>query len=316
VTGTHGRAAGACEGWLARTLSESGGIPAQWGVYVKDLATGETAGLRAAVAMDTMSVIKLPLLLHLLTLAATREVNLDRRIRVSTDRKRLGTGVLSTLDDDTEISLRDAGVLMTTVSDNTATDIVFEAVGGPDAVNEAMVAVGLGSIKALGSTFDWFRSLASSMDPAYAGYGPEELFVKGYPVSDLAELLAARARYHLGGGRPFGLATAEQLGRLLEMVSDGEYVSRAVCDDALRVLRLQVATSRIPRYLPQSATVFHKAGDFAPFIANDVAIIRRSDGSGLVLCMLSAGHTGVWGHLEEVCSRVAEKCFFNMGELG
>lgn len=294
--------------WLARTLGEFAG-PEQWGIYVADLATGAAASHRSDVAMETMSVIKLPLLLLLLSLAEAGKVDLHRRFRISRDRKRLGTGVLATLDDGVEVSLGDAATLMMTVSDNTATDIVFEAVGGPYAVNDAMLELGLDRITALGTAFDWFASLATSMDPVCASYDAEELFVKGYPLTDPVELRAARARYHFGGGKAFGSATAAQLGSLLQLVADGRYHNRDVCDRAMRVLRLQASTSRIPRYLPDSVAVFHKAGDFAPFIANDVGIIQKEDGRSLILCLLSARHRGPWGHLEEVCSRVAERAF-------
>ena len=294
------------DAWLARALGDYAG-PEDWAVYVADLATGSAARSRSDVAMDTMSVIKLPLLLHLLSLAAAGKVDLHRRIRISRDRKRLGTGVLAALDDGVEVSLGDAATLMITVSDNTATDIVFEAVDGPSAVNDAMLELGLDRITALGTAFDWFSSLATSMDPVCASYDAEELFVKGYPLTDPAELRAARARYHFGGGKAFGSATAEHLGRLLQLVAEGAYHNRDVCEKAMRALRLQVSTSRIPRYLPDSATVFHKAGDFAPFIANDVGIIQRADGRSLILCLLSARHRGPWGDLEEVCSRIAER---------
>jgi len=231
------------------------------------------------------------------------------------DRKRLGTGVLSTLDDGLQVTVRDAAVLMTTVSDNTATDIVFDAVGGPHQVNAALASRGLPGIEALGTAFDWFKALATSMDPACASYSPAELFVKGYPITDPREARAARARYHFAGGTRFGSATADQFGRLLRLLNDRQYCHPSVCDEAMRILALQAASSRIPRYLPPSITVLHKAGDFAPFIANDVGILRTAGGASMILCMFSAGHTRSWGYAEEVISRVALGCTNMVAEL-
>src|SRR5262245_8553142 len=140
------------------------GIRAEWGVYVKFLATGEEVGLDADAVMDTMSVIKIPLLLELLRQAEEGLVDLDERIVLDTRHKRFGTGVLQLLDDGLALSLRDAATLMIVQSDNTATDLCFEAVGGPEAPNRLMRELGLGSIEALGTAFDWFSALAASLD--------------------------------------------------------------------------------------------------------------------------------------------------------
>ena len=300
------------EEWLRSVIRAACGDERQWSVYIKDLSSGAEAGLSANVQVDTMSVIKIPLLLCLLQLSEAGGVDLDQRVVISAERKRFGTGVLSTLDMGAEISLRDAATLMITVSDNAATDIVFEAVGGYAAVNDAMTAAGLTQIRAIGTTFDWFRSLATSMNSACAEYTPGELFEKGYPVPDHDEFLAARARYHFEGGVPLGVGTARQFGILLESLARGEYVNRGLCDEALRILAMQTNHSRIPRYLPPSSTIHHKTGDFTPFIANDAGIVRRSDGRMLVLCMFSRGNTASWGFLEEVVSRVALEAYKEM----
>lgn len=295
---------------LCEIVQEAGGSLDQWGIYVEHVGSGMSIQLQSERSMDTMSAIKLPLLLHLLALSTSGDINLHKRIRMTSDRKRFGTGVLSSLDTDVEISLGDAAVLMITVSDNAATDIVFDAVGGPSALNDAMASAGLAGIEACGTTFDWFRALASSMDPLYAEFGPEELFLKGYPYVRQTDLHAARSRFHFEKGQAFGLATAADLGKLLGMLVNGEYFDKAVCEQALRILGLQTTGSRIPRYLPPGAFALHKTGDFTPFIANDVGVICAPDGDRqLIVCMLSAGNKGSWGELEEVCSRVSEKCY-------
>lgn len=296
------------DAWLADLLRASGGVEDQWSIYVHDVDSGVSGSVRGDDPMDTMSVIKVPLLLLLLELAHAGAVNLHERVEVTTDRKRLGTGVLSTLGDGVKISLLDAAVLMTTVSDNTATDIVFEAVGGPSQVNVSLASRGLNGVEALGTAFDWFKALATSMDPHCGSYTPEELFVKGYPLVVPEEALAARSSFHFESGVRFGVATAREMGKLLGLVESREYADVSVCEEALRILALQGSTSRIPRYLPVSTTVHHKAGDFAPFIANDVGIVRPLGGSPMVLSMFSKGNTEAWGYSEEVISRVARGC--------
>ena len=70
------------------------GVRADWGIYVKFLATGEEIAIRADVPMDTMSVIKVPLILELHRQAELGLVDLERRLELEQEHKRLGTGVL------------------------------------------------------------------------------------------------------------------------------------------------------------------------------------------------------------------------------
>jgi beta-lactamase class A len=291
------------------------GIRAEWGVYVKFLATGEETRLNADAVMDTMSVVKIPLLLELLRQAGEGSVDLDARIVLGPEHRRLGTGVLGLLDSGVEISLRDAATLMIVQSDNTATDICFDAVGGPNAPNHLMRELGLESIEATGTAFDWFNAFASSMDPALGELSPGELYAAGYPQTSAEERLAMRAAYHFGGGRPFGRATPADIGRLLELMYEGSAPTPPVCEEALRIMRLQQHRARIPKYL-LGASCANKTGDFDPFIASDVGIIGLDEGSPVVVVFLTAGHRGAWANLEEGVARMAEKVWERAVSLG
>jgi beta-lactamase class A len=297
--------AGSLESLRRRLEHIAAGIRADWGVYVKFLTTHEEIALNADAVMDTMSVIKIPLLLELLRQTEEGGVDLDRRIVLETAHKRFGTGVLADLDDGLTLTLRDAATLMITQSDNTATDLCFDAVGGPEAPNRLMRELGLDSIEALGTAFDWFSALAGSIDAALGELSPGELFTAGYPAMSAAEREAARTAFHLGGGRQFGRATAADVGRLLELIHDGSAASPAVSAEALRIMRLQQHRSRIPRYL-LGASCAHKTGDFDPFVANDVGLIGLDEGAPVVVVFLTARHRGVWENLEDGVARMAE----------
>jgi beta-lactamase class A len=52
------------------------------------------------------------------------------------------------MEEGLDLSLHDAAMLMIILSDNTATDICYDAIGGPSKVNEAMQRLGLTSIHA------------------------------------------------------------------------------------------------------------------------------------------------------------------------
>jgi beta-lactamase class A len=284
------------------------GVAADWSIYIRYTSTGEEIAIDADRLVDTMSVIKVPLLVTLFRAVEAGAADLDHRIMLEARHKRFGTGVLSTLDDGLVLSLRDAAMLMIIQSDNTATDLCFEAVGGPEAVTRAMCELGLPSIQALGTAFDWFRALAMSMDPTLGTLSPGELFRRGYPDLSPRELASAREAFHFGGQHPFALATPREIGRLLEMLWDAECAGPVACREMLRILRLQQFRSRMPKYL-FGASVAHKTGDFDPFIANDVGIVQPAGLPPIIVCFFSARHRGIWAHLEDTVARMSEKVY-------
>ncbi len=284
------------------------GVRADWAIYVRFLSSGEEIAIDAERRVETMSVMKIPLLVTLFRAWEANEVDLEQRIVIDSEQKRFGTGVLRTLDDGLTLSLHDAATLMIIQSDNTATDVCFDAVGGPNAVTSTMRQLGFQSIETTCTTFEWFRALAASMDPSLADLSSGELFRHGYPDLSPRDLAAAREAFHFAGQHPFGLATAREIGRLLVMIEDGSCASRASCDEMLRILRLQQMNNRIPRYL-FGATIAHKTGDFDPFIANDVGIIEPFGQPPIVACFFASHHRGVWATLEDAIARMAEKVY-------
>src|SRR6185312_14312880 len=140
----------------------SQGVSADWGIYIKSLDTGEEIAINADAPMDTMSTIKIPLLVDVFRQVDAGKLHPEERIVMHTADKRFGTGVLRTLDDGLNLSFHDALTLMVIQSDNTATDMAFSRVGDPPHVTELMHQMGLNSIVATGTTFDWFRALAEA----------------------------------------------------------------------------------------------------------------------------------------------------------
>lgn len=282
------------------------GVRADWALYVKFTGSGQEIAVNADATMDTMSVIKIPLLVTLFRACDTGELDLTQKYTLETRYKRFGTGVLQYMDDGMVFSLRDAATLMIIESDNSATDYCYDAVGGPEAVNGAMRELGLGAIDAMGNGFDWFSALAGSIDPGLGELSPADLFRAGYPELSPAEWEAARERFHFEVGRPFSRATARSIGRLLEMIWTDQCASPESCAAMRKILHLQISRSRLPKYLPE-AKVAHKTGDFNPFIANDVGVIESHEAAPIIMCALVAGHRGLWENLEDSIARMAEK---------
>jgi beta-lactamase class A len=282
---------------------------ADWGIYVKSLDTGEEVAINADAVMDTMSVIKVPLLIEAFRQLDAGKVNLADRITIQRGDKRFGTGVLRTLDDGLSLTVKDALTLMIIQSDNSATDMIFARVGGPERVTQSMHDLGFPSITATGTSFDWFRALGVVSDPAWTKLNPEELFTRGYPQTPTRA--ADVERFHFDGKTPYGLASARDMGHLWEKLAKKEVASPQSCTEMLRILGLQQMNTRIPKYLAGANTP-HKTGDFPPFIANDVGLIETPR-ARVIIVIFNAHHRGIYANLEDAVARVSEQvwAYFN-----
>jgi beta-lactamase class A len=290
----------------------SAGVSADWGIYIKSLDTGEEIAINADKVMDTMSTIKIPLLVDVYRQVDAGKINTADRIVMKTADKRFGTGVLRTLDSGLNLSFRDALELMIIQSDNSGTDMAFARAGGPAHVTQTMHELGLNSITATGTSFDWFRALAEAGDPSYAKFGPEELFTKGFPDKLIDE---EEDRFHFEGKHPYGLSSVRDMGRLLEMMATNKAASEKSCKEMLRMMGRQQFRTRIPRFLMDDANTPHKTGDFPPYIANDVGLIETPSGR-VVVVFFSAHHRGFYSELEDAIGRMSEQvwAYFNYRE--
>jgi hypothetical protein len=72
-------------------------------------------------------------------------------------------------------------------------------------------------------------------------------------------------------------------------IKKGEAVSKPASDQMLQIMRGQVYTTRLPRYVSGFA-IPHKTGDFLPYVGNDVGILE-SPNRNIVICVFTAKHT-------------------------
>ncbi len=251
-------------------------VNAKWAIYMKCLETGEEIAINADDPMDTMSVIKIPLMAEAFRQIEAGKFALSDRVTLTEAAKRPGTGVIRSLDPGVNLTIKDLLTLMIIVSDNTATDLIYDKVGGPEAVNKLMDAWGLKSIHATGTADTWFKALAAS----------------------------DRNTFALEGKHPFGLTSARDMGKLLEKIKRGDAVSPTASNMMLDIMRGQVYATRMPKYVT-GFRIPHKTGDFLPYVGNDVGILE-SRNRNIVLVILDAHHTGIGTYLEDAVGRIAE----------
>ncbi len=99
-------------------------------VAVKNLRTGESFRYHADEIMPTASLIKFPVMIEVYRQAAAGKIDLDARLTLRNEDKVPGSGVLTShFSAGTSFPLRDAVRLMIAFSDNTATNLVLDAIG-------------------------------------------------------------------------------------------------------------------------------------------------------------------------------------------
>jgi len=253
-------------------------LKADWGIYVKCLETGEEIAINADKQMDTMSTIKIPLMIEAFRQMEAGKFKLDDRVILTEAMKRPGTGVIRSLDAGASLTIKDMLTLMIIVSDNTATDVMFDKVGGVGAVNQLMDSYGLKTTRA---TF------------------PSEVWFKNLRAAESAE------KFHFEGKTPYGLSSAKDMGVMLEKIKKGEAVSKQASELMLQMMRGQVYSSRLPKYV-SGFRVPHKTGDFLPYIGNDVGIFESSR-RNVIVSVFTAHHTGMGSTLEDTIARIGEQ---------
>ena len=136
------------------------------GYSVRNVDTGEELALRGAETFPTASLIKMALLVTLFDMVEKGQIALDDRIRVLKVDKVPGSGMLQHMHDGVEITVGDAAYLMSTISDNTATNLLIDKVS-IRRTWEKMEALGLRNTKLHSKSFLRITSVAMDSSVKY-----------------------------------------------------------------------------------------------------------------------------------------------------
>jgi beta-lactamase class A len=240
--------------------SLSASYDGKWTYSLNDLKSGEHICRDEDAVMPTASLIKVPILVALYGAVADGRFDLDDRIQYREDQQVLGSGVLIHLTPGVDMTVRDAAVLMIIISDNVATNMCIDQVGGPDNVNQAMRALGLGQTTL-------FRRLGDR------GAGLD--------------------------ARKMSVSTAGEMSRLLTLIARHEAVSPEASEDMLRIMRRQDYRHELTRNLPWNELnrlpnhhqnwVAEKGGAFIDGIRTSGAIFNGERGSFVMATFCEGG---------------------------
>ena len=231
-------------------------------VAVKNLATGEHYEIDPGEVMPTASLIKLAVLVEVYRQADSKAVDLDEKLTLTKEDKVPGSGILTHhISDGATFPLRDAARLMIAFSDNTATNLVLDAVGIAS-VNAAMGKLGLPETRINAKVF---KGSTTSVDPERT------------------------KKYSLGS------TTAGETVKLLELIHTGKAASAEACREMLAHLKANGDRDTLPRHLPAGTVVAHKTGS-TDRVRTAAGIIEVPDPKGgkkkipVAVCVLTNGN--------------------------
>ncbi len=218
------------------------------GFYAKRLDDGLTLEHNKNEVFPAASVVKVPILLEALRQVQVGMLNLETRIPMPALEQVGGSGVLMAFQPGLEPTLQDYLTLMIVISDNTATNMSLDAVGGRDAVNSSLANWGCSSTTVVGKLM-----LTDERKNA------EQLAGKKAEVTPFESVM------------------------LLEKLYNGELLNVELTKLALEILEKQQYTEILARYLPDGTRTATKSGQIIG-VRNDVGIVLTERPYVLALC--------------------------------
>ena len=245
------------------------------GLSARHLETGREIHHNADDVFFTASTLKVPILVELYRQVDRGRIDLNRRFELSDDLRVPGSGILKEMAPGLNPTVHDLAMLMIIISDNTATDILYNLVGG-DNLNETMRELGLLKTR-IPMTVRQLLFSVVGLDPGNPDHSYEtcasRLFNQEY-VLDGAGYDVDRS----------DVSSPGDMCRLLELLVSGDLLSTASRNGALNILKRQQLRTVIPHALPVGIDVAHKTG-FYHGVRADVGIVFSPAGPYAVAIM-------------------------------
>ena len=295
-------AAQSLESDIAKMLD---GLKARSSIYAHHLPSGKTIAVRPDQPMNTLSVIKIPVMIQVFRDVEAGKIKLTDRYPIRAEDLRRGSGLIQHFDVGLNPTVRDLIEQMIITSDNTATDILIGKVGIAR-VNATLAQFGFKQTRLNRTAGDLFREVWITIDKKNATMTDRQVFEGGFP----SDSNAAKRTFKLEGDstRWLGVTTAREIVTLLEGILAGKYASKEHSKMMVDFMLSQFSTSRLPQRITWTpgVSIAHKTGDWPPYAGNDVGIIFTKGGP-IVVGVFTGQNTGDFFELEATEGRIAER---------
>lgn len=236
-------------------------------------APSREIGVDAGHRVPLASTVKLLVAVAVLRAVDAGRLDAAQRVRVRADRTPGPTG-LGAMRDPVSMSVRDLLLLMLTVSDNAAADVLHD-LAGDENVQGVASDLSLRSVEVHGRVRDFVTSI------------PHDL---GVAAADVPVALAqddARSRLSALDPARTTAGSMRDLTRLLRAVWRDEAASPAACADLRRMLALQVWPHRIAAGFPEDDVAVSGKTATLPGLRGEVAVVEGPDGPGVAVAVFA-----------------------------
>jgi beta-lactamase class A len=182
------------------------------GYSIVDLTSSERTGHLDGATFPTASAIKLAIVYELFKQAEEKRIDLDEKITLDRRQAVGGTGVLVEMGTPT-LSIRDYAVLMVTLSDNTATNVLIDRLG-MDRIATRMQGLGLNGTKLRRHMMDTAAARRGDENVSTPDELARLLRSMNETMPDAIALLKKPKENRLRKGLPEGVASADKSGEL------------------------------------------------------------------------------------------------------
>ena len=235
-----------------RVKAQIQGFAGKVSLYAKNLQTGASYGIAAEEPTRTASTIKLAIMVECFFEASEGKLKWTEPLKITKDEKVSGSGIAQDLSDGDELPIRDMVDLMIVLSDNTATNLILNRIGG-NAVNARMAQLGFTQVRVM-------RKILGDRND-----------LKPFP-SGITDEGAKPENKKWGIGR----SSPREMVAILEKLYRGELVSKAASDEMLAVLKRQRDHDGIGRDM-KDVTIASKSGAL-DHLRSDVGIVYSKRG--------------------------------------
>jgi len=242
------------------------GVIGKIGIGFKNFKTGEEYYVNGDERFPAASAFKVPVLIELFDQAAKGKLSLDDMHVFTREDLSPGSGVLANLTPGLSMCLKDYAMLMMTVSDNSATDIIHRKLGKEN-ITACIARMGLKNTRSdLTCKELLFQPVGMSLDmdiEEALRLFEEQNFVKDYKwISDMSV--------------PNDISSPRDMMTMFSLLYNGEIVNAEACKQMLDIMEKIDSTKRLTRYLPrrgpEAVRAMHKTGTIE-YIACDCGII-------------------------------------------
>lgn len=267
------------------------------GISVWHIESGERFDINGNEPLPMASVFKIPILATAGLQLKQGKFKLDDRITLKNEDKSTGSGILPFFDAGLSPTVRDLLTLMIIISDNTATDMNVELLGGPQVVEAYMHELGLNSIYFKMNCKDLLKTL----------FPPE---VRDLPMEEISAWSNEHGVLYDGTafsrGPDNNVSSANDMTALVYKLYMGEIVDGELKDELLGIMLKQQLNARLPRFLPAGTKFAHKTGTIGG-TRNDSGVIYVGENNHVIITAFTVWDAqSVWKNPEAEHQRIFE----------